>query len=182
VTDLLNLHGVDATLEVSSGGRVELRQRSTPNYDSALRGIIRDTGAKILIYDSVSAPFKSSFLSTQDLPARSAGLAMILSHAQRLCIEFGIAVLVVSHVTVSPIDEWDRRPYGGIILGHDAKFSFELTKATAMRRAKWNPTPINPDDDPGEGPEGRAFWVLRHPAMADYSRYGFSRLGEEGFS
>ena len=82
VTDLLNLHGVDANLEVSSGGRVELRQRAAPSYDSPLRSIIRDTGAKLLVYDSVSAPFKSSFLSTQDLPARSAGLAIILSHAQ----------------------------------------------------------------------------------------------------
>jgi len=182
VTDLLNLHGVDASLEVSSGGRVELRQRATPSYDSVLRGIIRDTGARLLVYDSVSAPFKASFLTTQDLPARSAGLAMVLSHAQRLCIEFGIAVLVVSHVSISPIDEWDRRPYGGVILGHDAKFSLELTKATAMRKAKWNPTAVNPDDDPGEGPDGRAFWVLRHPAMADYSRYGFSRIDEGGFA
>ena len=182
VTDLLNLHGVDANLEVSSGGRVELRQRTAPSYGSVLREIIRDTGAKLLVYDSVSAPFKASFLTTQDLPARSAGLAMILSHAQRLCIEFGIAVLVVSHVSISPIDEWDRKPYGGVILGHDAKFSFELTKATAMRKAKWNPTAVNPGDDPGDGPDGRAFWVLRHPAMADYSRYGFSRIGEEGFT
>ena len=182
VTDLLNLHGVDASIEVSSGGRVELRQKAAPSYESALRTIIRDTGAKLLVYDSVSAPFKSAFFSTQDLPARSAGLAAILSHAQRLCIEFGIAVLAVSHVTISPIDEWDRRPYGGLILGHDAKFSFELTKATAMRRAKWNPTAVNPDDEPGDGPDGRAFWVLRHPAMADYSRYGFSRITEEGFT
>jgi len=181
VTDLLNLHGVDASIEVSSGGRVELRQKATPTYDSVLRKIIRDTGAKLLVYDSVSAPFKSSFLTTQDLPARSAGLAMILSHAQRLCIEFGIAVVVVSHVTISPIDEWDRKPYGGVILGHDAKFSFELTKATAMRKAKWNPKAINPEDDPGDAPDGRAFWVLRHPAMADYSKYGFTRIDGEGF-
>ena len=182
VTDLLNLHGVDASIEVSSGGRVELRQKSAPSYDSVLRTIIRDTGAKLLVYDSVSAPFKSSFFTTQDLPARSAGLAVILSHAQRLCIEFDIAVLAISHVSISPIDEWDRKPYGGVILGHDAKFSFELTKGTAMRRAKWDPTAVNPDDDPGENPEGRAFWVVRHPAMADYSRYGFSKITGEGFT
>ena len=133
VVDLLNLHGVDAAKEVSSGGRVELKMRQTPTYHSALHHIIRETGARLLVYDSISAPFKSSFPSTQDLPARSAGLAMLLAHAQRLCVEFGIAVLVTSHVSIDPINPWDRTPYGGVILGHDAKFSLELTMATASR-------------------------------------------------
>ncbi|MGH9918165.1 MAG: hypothetical protein ACRD6W_04750, partial [Nitrososphaerales archaeon] len=34
VTDLLNLHGIDAAKEVSEGGRVELRLRGTPIYQS----------------------------------------------------------------------------------------------------------------------------------------------------
>ena len=133
VVDLLNLHGVDANKEVSSGGRVELRLRSTPTHDSVLHHIVRETKAKLLVYDSISAPFKSAFPSTQDLPARSAGLAMLLSHAQRLCVEFGIAVLVISHVSIDPIKAWNRRPYGGVILGHEAKFYFELTRSTAKR-------------------------------------------------
>ncbi len=176
VTDLLNLHGVDANIEVSSGGRTELRQRQTPTYDSVLHGMIRDTGAKLLVYDSISAPFKSSFPSTQDLPARSAGLAMILSHAQRLCVEFGIAVLVVSHVSIDPIKAWNRHPYGGIILGHEAKFSLELTKSTAKRNAD-----AEPENEGGRTDKGRAFWVARHPAMAEYSKFGFADIDEEGF-
>jgi RecA/RadA recombinase len=176
VTDLLNLHGVDANKEVSSGGRVELRLRQTPTYDSVLHGIVRDTGAKLLVYDSISAPFKSAFPSTQDLPARSAGLAMILSHAQRLCVEFGIAVLVVSHVSIDPIKAWNRRPYGGIILGHEAKFSLELTKSTAKRNGEADAQNEEDRDD-----KGRAFWVARHPAMQDYSKFGFASIDEEGF-
>ncbi len=176
VTDLLNLHGVDANVEVSSGGRVELRQRQTPTYDSVLHGIVRDTGAKLLVYDSISAPFKSSFPSTQDLPARSAGLAMILSHAQRLCVEFGIAVLVVSHVSIDPIKAWNRRPYGGIILGHEAKFSLELTKSTAKRNGE-----AEAENEDEKTDRGRAFWVARHPAMAEYSKFGFTNIDEEGF-
>ncbi len=176
VTDLLNLHGVDANVEVSSGGRTELRQRQTPTYDSVLHGMIRDTGAKLLVYDSISAPFKSSFPRTQDLPARSAGLAMILSHAQRLCVEFGIAVLVVSHVSIDPIKAWNRHPYGGIILGHEAKFSLELTKSTAKRNAD-----AEPENEEGRTDKGRAFWVARHPAMAEYSKFGFADIDEEGF-
>jgi RecA/RadA recombinase len=176
VTDLLNLHGVDASKEVSSGGRVELRLRQTPTYESVLHTIVRDTGAKLLIYDSISAPFKSSFPSTQDLPARSAGLAMILSHAQRLCVDFGIAVLVVSHVSIDPIKAWNRRPYGGIILGHEAKFSLELTKSTAKRNGE-----AEAENDEDMTDKGRAFWIARHPAMAEYSRYGFANIDEDGF-
>ena len=176
VTDLLNIHGVDANMEVSSGGRVELRLKQTPAYDSVLHGIIRDTGAKILVYDSISAPFKASFPSTQDLPARSAGLAMILSHAQRLCIEFGIAVLVISHVSIDPIKAWNRHPYGGIILGHEAKFSLELTKSTAKRNGD-----AEAENEDEKTDKGRAFWIARHPAMAEYSRFGFANIDEEGF-
>jgi RecA/RadA recombinase len=176
VTDLLNLHGVDANKEVSKGGRVELRLRQTPTYDSVLHGIIRDTGAKLLVYDSISAPFKSSFPSTQDLPARSAGLAMLLSHAQRLCVEFGIAVLVVSHVSIDPIKAWNRRPYGGIILGHEAKFSLELTKSRAKRNGE---AASDYDEETTDG--GRAFWVARHPALQEYSKSGLASIDEEGF-
>lgn len=182
VTDLLNLHGVDASIEVSKGGRTELRQRQAPTYDSVLHGIVRDTGAKLLVYDSISAPFKSSFPSTQDLPARSAGLAMLLSHAQRLCVEFGIAVLVVSHVSIDPIKAWNRHPYGGVILGHEAKFSLELTKSKARRKGE----SAEESEEYGETREerddsGRAFWVARHPAMQEYSRSGLASIDEEGF-
>src|SRR5436309_6451209 len=90
ITDLLTFHGVDADKAVSKGGRVELQLKSTPVYLSALHRLVDQTKPKLLIYDSLSAPLKSTFPSTQDLPARSSSLAMLLSHAQRLCIEFGI--------------------------------------------------------------------------------------------
>ncbi len=184
IFDLLKLHGVEAeeaVSEKSKNPRVELRLKSTPVYESALYRLVEQTKAKLLVYDSLSAPMKSTFPNTQDLPARSSSMAMLLSHAQRLCIQFGISVLTTSHVSISPIEEWDRRPYGGIILGHDAKFSFELTKATAKRNTKGTPVPVNPDEEPAEAADGRAIWVQRHPAMADYSRYGYTMLDVEGF-
>ena len=181
VTDLLKLHGVDADKAVSKGGRVELQLRSTPVYESALHRLMEKAKPKLLVYDSISAPLKSTFPSTQDLPARSSSLAMLLSHAQRLCIEFGISVLTTSHVSIDPINAWDRRPYGGIILGHDAKFSFELTKADAKRNRDSNPEPVNPEDRAADENHGRAIWAQRHPALADYSRFGYARLDEEGF-
>ncbi|MDG6926605.1 MAG: hypothetical protein JRN09_08630 [Nitrososphaerota archaeon] len=176
--ELLSLHGINARKEVSEGGRVEIRLQSTPVYESVLHDLVVKTGAKLLVYDSVSAPLKATFPNTQDLPARSATLAMTLSHAQRLCVQFGIAVAVVSHVTIDPIKAWDRRPYGGIILGHEAKFCLELTKGTAKRNA--DAECVNPD--PGVDREkAKAFWVARHPAMEEYSKFGLSQVDKEGF-
>ena len=146
VSALLHLHGIDAAVEVSSGGRPELMMRQAPTYQSALHHIIQETGAKLLVYDSISAPFKAAFPSTQDLPARSSGLAMLLAHAQRLCVEFGIAVLVTSHVSIDPINPWDRIPYGGVIIRHDAKYSLKLTTSTASRNKDSNPSTLNPDE------------------------------------
>jgi Rad51 len=152
--------------------------RQTPTYQSALHHIIRETGAKLLVYDSISSPFKAAFPSTQDLPARSSGLAMLLAHAQRLCVEFGIAVLVTSHVSIDPINPWDRIPYGGVILGHDAKFSLELTKSTASRNKDRGPEAINPDE---KDTCTKAFWAARHPALEEYTRFAYARQDDEGF-
>jgi len=180
IIDLLALHGNDVQKIVSEGGRVELRLKSTPVYQSALHQMIEATKAKLLVYDSISAPFKSSFLGTQDLPARSAGMAILLAHAQRLCVEFGIAVVVTSHSSINPMAAWDRgKPYGGITLGHEAKFSFELTKNSSKRNKE--ATSVNPEDTIKPDRDGRAFWVHRHPALEDFSRYGHAYIDDEGF-
>ena len=184
VMELLKLHGVDAEIHVSEHSdnpRVELRLKSTPVYESALYHIVEQTKAKLLVYDSLSAPLKATFPNTQDLPARSSSLAMMLSHAQRLCIQFGLAVLTTSHISIDPIHAWNTTPYGGIILGHDAKFSFELTKADAKRSKDGDPQAINPDAKVKDDNRGRAIWGQRHPAMADYSRFGYATIDEEGF-
>ncbi len=184
IIELLKLHGVDSEIHVSERSdnpRVELRLKSTPVYESGLYHIIEQTKAKLLVYDSLSAPLKAMFPNTQDLPARSSSLAMLLSHAQRLCIQFGLAVLTTSHLSIEPIHAWNMTPYGGIILGHDAKFSFELTKVDAKRSKDDHPVPVNPEAKVKDENRGRALWVQRHPAMADYSTFGYAGLDEEGF-
>lgn len=181
IIDLLALHGHDVQKIVSEGGRVELRLKSSPVYESALHQVVEQTKAKLLVYDSISAPFKSAFFGTQDLPARSAGMAIMLAHAQRLCIEFGLAVVVTSHASINPMAAWDRgKPYGGITLGHEAKFSFELTKHTAKRNDEADavcPEEVIKD----KKRDGRALWVHRHPALEDWSRYGHTYIDDEGF-
>ena len=102
VADLLGMHGVEGEKALSEGGRVELHLLRTPSYHSILRQMVKDTEAKLVVYDSISAPFKASFPSTQDLPARSASLSMMLTHAQRLCVEYAIAVVAVAHVSGQP--------------------------------------------------------------------------------
>ena len=180
IIDLLALHGHDVQKMVSENGRVELRLKSTPVFESALYQIVEQTKAKLLVYDSISAPFKSSFFGTQDLPARSAGMAIMLAHAQRLCIQFGIAVVVTSHASINPMAAWDRgKPYGGLTLGHEAKFSFELTKHTSKRNA--DATSVNPEGKIDKERDGRAFWVHRHPALEDFSKYGHTYIDDEGF-
>ena len=180
IIDLLALHGHDVQKIVSEGGRVELRLKSTPVYESALHQLVEQTKAKLLVYDSISAPFKSAFFGTQDLPARSAGMAIMLAHAQRLCIQFGIAVVVTSHASINPMAAWDRgKPYGGLTLGHEAKFSFELTKNTSKRNK--DATPVNPGEMIKADVDGRALWVHRHPALEDFSKFGHTYIDEEGF-
>jgi RecA/RadA recombinase len=175
VADLLGMHGVEGEKALSEGGRVELHLLRTPSYHSILRQMVKDTGARLVVYDSISAPFKASFPSTQDLPARSASLSMMLTHAQRLCVEYAIAVVAVAHVSVNPINPWVRRPYGGAILGYEAKFSLELARGVGKKEE--SDVAVNPED---ETKDAKVVWLARHPAAAEYSRYGFLRIDEEG--
>jgi hypothetical protein len=92
-----------------------------------------------------------------------------------------LAVLTTSHISIDPIHSWKTTPYGGIILGHDAKFSFELTKVDAKRGKDADPQAVNPEAKEKQENRGRAIWVQRHPAIADYSRYGYATIDEEGF-
>ena len=175
ILDLLALHGVKGRITVSEGGRVEMRLEQTPVYHSLLRDAVIKTKAKLLVYDSISAPLKAYFSGTADLPARSSSLAMMLMHAQRLCIDFDLAVLGTSHVSIDPINGWNRHPYGGVILGHEAKFSYELTKPSAKRNDEG--VAVNPEASEGAT---RAIWIQRHPAMADYARFGYLTIDEGG--
>ena len=40
---------------------------------------------------------------------------------------------------------------------------------------------MNPEDTIKPDKDGRAFWVHRHPAMEDFSRYGHAHIDDEGF-
>lgn len=175
ITELLALHGFDCYITVSEAGRVEIKLRKPPSIPSPLQDLVERTGASLIVYDSISAPLKSVFAGTADLPARSSSLSMLLTTAQKLCSKYGLAVLASSHVTINPIQAWDRRPFGGIILGHEAKFSFELTRHGSKRSE--DAECVNPDKD---DKKSRVIWAQRHPATEDYSRFGYFSIDELG--
>jgi hypothetical protein len=187
VEGLLRLHGVDAIIAPSRSKerderlstRMELRLRAAPSEQSPLRELARRAGARLLIYDSISSPLKATFPNTQDLPARSSSLAMILTHAQKLCVDYGMGVLITSHVSINPAQAWDRRPYGGAILGHEAKFSLEITRVGASRGGGRGEA-VNPEDE-RDDEAARLLWIQRHPALPDYSKFGYAWIDLEGF-
>ena len=90
-------------------------------------------------------------------------------------------MLVVIHVAIHPFKAWNRRPYGGIILGHEAKFSLELTKSKAKRKGESAEDGEFEESRDERDDSGRAFWVARHPAMQEYSKSGVATIDEEGF-
>lgn len=173
--DIFFLHGFDCTIEVSEGGRIELRLRRQPITPSPLEQLIEKVKAKIVVYDSISAPLKSVFSGTADLPARSTALSMVLNTAQRLCSKYSLSVLANSHLSVNPIQAWERHPFGGAIIGYEAKFSFEITKVNAKRNE--NAECVNQDK---KDRASRTIWVQRHPAVEEYSKYGFCIINEYG--
>ncbi len=169
VQDLLHIHGVRAEISSSSGGRVEVRMLPGMVVDavvSPIGSLIQDVNAELLVYDSLTMPFKSTFISTQDLPARSATMAMLLSQAQRLCNAMDIAVLAINHVSDNPSNPYDRaRPFGGRIVGYDFKFSYHLVNLSK----------------PKDEEQWRAIIAHRHLLLPPYTKTGEVKITEEGF-
>ena len=74
---------------------------------------------------------------------------------------------------------WDRRPYGGVMLGHEAKFSFELTKGTSKRNKEAEE--INPEERDDEDKEPGASGSRGTRRWAEYAKFGYARVDGEGF-
>ncbi len=170
IRDILHIHGIRADISSSSGGRVEVRMLPGMIVDvlsSPLGELIKSVKADVLIYDSLSMPFKSTFISTQDLPARSATLAMLLSQAQKLCNSLNIAILAINHTSENPSNPYERsKPYGGKIVGYDFKFSYEMVNLTKGSKCS---------------EQRRAIVVHRHLLMPPYSKNTEVLITNEGF-
>ena len=177
---LMGLHGIDGEVSVSEGGRVELRLRPggvREPENSPVGGFVRDNDIGLLIYDSISAPAKSTFTGTQDLPARSSSFAFLLGQAQKMSSRFGLPVLAINHISVHPHNPAWTHPYGGLIVGYDFKHVFHLEREPSA--SKLEEYPISNRD--GMEKHNRLLWSYRHPRVDQYGQAALLYLDEHGF-
>ncbi len=181
LVDLLAIHGLRVEIIVSEGGRVEVRLQphgfTDPRF-SPLSRLAAERKASFVVYDSISAPMKAVFAGTQDLPARSSSLALLLGQVQRICNSMGLSVLAVNHITVHPINPAWSHPYGGLIVGYDFKYVFHLEKAPSD--SKLDELPLSNPEAKGKG--NRLVWAYRHPRLEEYGSACLLKLDEHGFA
>ncbi|MEM0117718.1 MAG: ATPase domain-containing protein [Conexivisphaerales archaeon] len=180
LVDLMHLHGIDGETYVTEGGRVEFRLRmggvKEPEF-SPIGNFVRENGIGLVIYDSISAPAKATFIGTQDLPARSSSFAFLLGQAQKLSSRFSIPILAVNHISVHPHNPAWTHPYGGLIVGYDFKYVFHLEKEPAT--SKLSDYPISNRDRMQQ--HNRLIWAYRHPRIEEYGLAALLLLDDTGF-
>ncbi len=177
---LLALHGIDGEMVVSEGGRTELRLKPggiREPENSPIGNFVRDYGIGLIIYDSISAPAKSTFTGTQDLPARSSTFAFLLGQAQKMSSRFGIPVLAVNHISIHPHNPAWSHPYGGLTVGYDFKYVFHLEREPSESKLK--EYPVANSDSVKE--HNRLLWSYRHPSIDQYAKAVLLYLDESGF-
>jgi len=177
---LMQLHGIDGDMSVTEGGRVEFRLKAGGVKEaeySPLGDFVKDRDIRLIVYDSISAPAKSTFIGTQDLPARSSSFAFLLGQAQKLSSRFSIPILAVNHISVHPHNPSWTHPYGGLIIGYDFKYVFHLEKEPAA--SKLDDYPICNRDIMTK--HNRLLWVYRHPRIEQYGVASLLLLDEQGF-
>lgn len=177
LTSLLAIHGVDTDMVVSEGGRVEMRLRgmSRPE-DSPLGSFVEEKRISMLVYDSISAPAKSTFTGTQDLPARASSFAFLLGQAQRLASRYNLAIVAINHISVHPHNPSWTHPYGGLIMGYDFKYVFHMEREPSP--SKLAEYPIVNIEDCKE--HNRLLWVYRHPRIDEYQAAVLVNLDSSG--
>jgi hypothetical protein len=178
---LMGLHGIDGEFCVSEGGRVELRLKPggvREPENSPVGSFVRDNSVGLLIYDSISAPAKSTFTGTQDLPARSTSFAFLLGQAQKISSRSELPVLAVNHISVHPHNPAWTHPYGGLIVGYDFKYVFHLEREPSESKLREYPI-INRESVKRHN---RVLWSYRHPRVELYGQAALLNLDENGFS
>lgn len=174
--DVMYLHGLRVELGVSEGGRVEIRNKPGSVFSpegTRLGEVLSSLNTGLIVYDSLSAPLKSLFVGTQDLPARSSSIALLVGAIQRIASRFDVSVLAINHATLHPHAQGYKLPYGGLIMGYDFKFIFHIDSNVKQARHR----AINPELGDHAN---RAIWVYRHPTIGEYGVAVLARLGDRG--
>lgn len=180
LAELMQLHGIDGEILATDGGRVEFKLRVGGVKDaeySPLGRFVDEKDIGLIIYDSISAPAKSNFIGTQDLPARSSSFAFLLGQAQKISSRFSIPILAVNHISIHPHNPSWAHPYGGMIIGYDFKYVFHLEKEPS--ESKLESYPICNREKMKR--HNRLLWAYRHPRIEEYGMASLLLLDEKGF-
>jgi archaellum biogenesis ATPase FlaH len=177
--DILALFGVNVRFIISDSGKVETRLQPGTQLDVRLTPIGRFCAkydAGLIVFDSISAPLKSMFSGTQDLPGRASAMNFWFGQARKLCNSFDCTVLALNHESFAPTPPHKSTYYGGGPVGFDFKYSLHLQR----REEKWKP-PKESLNVELASEANRILWSQRFPDRPDYGACVLLRLSDEGF-
>ena len=95
----------------------------------------KDKPVKLVIVDSLMAPFRSDYIGRGELAPRQQNLGRCLQNLQRVAMENDLAVVFTNQVISTP-DSFFKRdvPAGGHRMGHAAQYRIFLRKGSQGKR------------------------------------------------
>jgi len=180
VQDILATHGIQAQIQISEGGRVETRAQPGTQLDirqTPIGQFIEEHNIGLIIYDSISAPMKATFVGLQDLPGRSASQNLWFGQAQKAANIYNLTVIATSHETIDPITG-QRKYYGGGPVGFDFKYTYHLRRHYHRANKKIKEA-LNPK---ASRQATHIIWLQRHPNTPPYGAALLLKLDDNGFN
>ncbi len=131
---LLNLHGYPILSEATESGKITVRVGqpkegiALPVTENTPIGIIcKEKNIGMIIYDSVSMPFREFVGGQLNFPSRADTEALLYIQAQELSAKFGIVVLGIGQPTQNQADRFDiMKPIGGNVVLHNFKIQLKM--------------------------------------------------------
>ena len=97
--------------------------------------IIDNNNVKLLIIDSIIVHFRSEYIGRETLSERQGMLSKTLNKIIKICDKKLIAVVYTNQVLSDPSAMWKtKKPTGGNIMAHAAKFRVQLRKGRGNAR------------------------------------------------
>ena len=179
VQDILATHGIQASIQISEGGRVETRAQPGTQLDirqTPIGQFVEEHNIGLVIYDSISAPMKATFVGLQDLPGRAASQNLWFGQAQKAANIYNLTIIATSHESIDPITR-QRKYYGGGPVGFDFKYAYHLQRHYHTSKSKVGKA-LNPKASPNAS---HILWLQRHPNTPPYGAALLLKLDKQGF-
>ena len=126
-------------------------------------GLVRSGEVRLVVVDSLLAPFRAEYRGLNRLPARQQKMAKILAGLSRLA-DFGAVCVITNHVVgkMSPLEQYG--PAGGFTLGHAPDPILRIRKSIGNRR-------IMSVEDSSSLPPGEALFAILPEGLADVEEF-----------